>query len=120
VGGRGRGGRWMSDGGPPRRRGLILAGGGLKVAFEAGVLQVWLDELEDEQLRTFHLADSASGGVFNLAMWCQGMSGTEIADAWRRTNPLSWFALNPRPWQAFSSLDRFTDKVLHDVSGIVP
>jgi predicted acylesterase/phospholipase RssA len=107
----------MTDG-APRRRGLILAGGGLKVAFEAGVLQVWLDELEDEQLRTFHLADGASGGVFNLAMWCQGMSGTEIADAWRRTSPLSWFALNPRPWQAFSSLDRFTDKVLHGVWGI--
>jgi predicted acylesterase/phospholipase RssA len=102
----------------PRRRGLILAGGGLKVAFEAGVLQVWLDELEDERLRTFDLADGASGGVFNLAMWCHGMSGTEIADAWRRTNPLSWFALNPRPWQAFSSLDRFADKVLHGVWGI--
>ena len=102
----------------PRRRGLILAGGGLKVAFEAGVLQVWLDELEDERMRTFDLADGASGGVFNLAMWCQGMSGTEIADAWRRTNPLSWFALNPRPWQAFSSLDRFADKVLHGVWGI--
>jgi predicted acylesterase/phospholipase RssA len=102
----------------PRRRGLILAGGGLKVAFEAGVLQVWLDELEDERLRTFDLADGASGGTFNLAMWCQGMSGTEIADAWRRSNPLSWFAINPRPWRAFSSLDRFAKNVLHGTWGI--
>jgi len=75
------------------RRALILAGGALKVAAQAGVLQVWLDEAEVE----FHLADGASGGVFNLAMWCQGMSGTEIADAWRRTNPLSWLGFTATP-----------------------
>jgi len=27
-----------------KKRSLILAGGGMKVAFQAGVLQVWLDE----------------------------------------------------------------------------
>jgi hypothetical protein len=27
----------------PKKRSLILAGGGVKVAFQAGVLQVWLD-----------------------------------------------------------------------------
>jgi len=90
------------------RRALILAGGGLKVAFQAGVLQVWLDELDYE----FHLADASSGGVFNLAMLCQGMTGTEIADAWRRTNPLSWFSLTPRPWRSVSSLERFRRNVL--------
>ena len=26
------------------KRSLMLAGGGMKVAFQAGVLQVWLDE----------------------------------------------------------------------------
>ena len=26
------------------KRSLIMAGGGLKVGFQAGVLQVWLDE----------------------------------------------------------------------------
>src|SRR3954447_13517159 len=61
------------------KRALIMAGGGTKVAFQAGVLQVWLDEAG---LRFDH-ADGASGGVFNLAMYCQGMSGTAIADAWR-------------------------------------
>ena len=86
------------------KRALVLAGGGLKVAFQAGVLQVWLDEAEDLD---FDLADAASGGVFNLAMWCQGMSGTEIADAWRRTNPLSWLKFTARPWRGISSLDRF-------------
>jgi predicted acylesterase/phospholipase RssA len=62
------------------RRALILAGGGIKVAFQAGVLQVWLDEAGLE----FDLADGASGGTFNLAMWTQGMSGRQIADNWRK------------------------------------
>jgi predicted acylesterase/phospholipase RssA len=65
------------------RRSLILAGGGVKVAFQAGVLQVWLDEAGLE----FDHADGASGGVFNLAMYCQGMTGTEIADNWRHLDP---------------------------------
>ena len=61
-----------------------MAGGGVKVAFQAGVLQVWLDEAGIE----FHHADGASGGVLNLAMWCQGMSGTKIADNWRSYRPV--------------------------------
>lgn len=61
------------------RRALILAGGGMKVAYQAGALQVWLDEAQIH----FDLVDGASGGTFNLAMLCQGMSGTEIADNWR-------------------------------------
>jgi len=73
-----------------KRRALILAGGGLKVAFQAGVLQVWLDEAE---LSFFH-ADAASGGVFNLAMLCQGMSGAEIAAHWRAYEPLEAIGLN--------------------------
>jgi predicted acylesterase/phospholipase RssA len=72
----------MADG-QPKKRSLILAGGGMKVGFQAGVLQVWLDEAG---LRFDH-ADGASGGCFNLAMYCQGMSGTQIADNWRSLNP---------------------------------
>jgi predicted acylesterase/phospholipase RssA len=79
----------------PRKRSLILAGGGIKVAFQAGVLQVWLDEAG---LRFDH-ADGASGGTFNLAMLCQDMSGTEIADAWRRTSPVSGVSPN---WRQFA------------------
>lgn len=67
-----------------------MAGGGLKVAFEAGVLQVWLDEAG----LTFDHADGASGGVFNLAMYCQGMSGRQMADNWRRLHPLASVSLN--------------------------
>jgi len=75
---------------PAPKRSLILAGGGMKVGFQAGVLQVWLDEAGLE----FDHVDGASGGVFNTAMLCQGMSGTEIADAWRRTDPIAAVDVN--------------------------
>ena len=74
----------------PRKRALILAGGGLKVAFQAGVLQVWLDEAKLK----FDHADGASGGCFNLAMYCQGMSGKRIADNWRTLDPATGVSLN--------------------------
>jgi predicted acylesterase/phospholipase RssA len=72
------------------KRSLILAGGGLKVCYQAGVLQVWLDEAG----LTFNHADGASGGTFNLAMYCQGMSGTRIADNWRNLDPFLPVDLN--------------------------
>jgi predicted acylesterase/phospholipase RssA len=105
----------MTEGSP--RRSLIMAGGGLKVAFQAGVLQVWLDELEGV---TFDHADGASGGVFNLAMWCQGLSGTEIADNWRRFVPLRGFQPNWRgllrgPLAAsLLRMDRFRRNIFND------
>ena len=72
------------------KRSLIMAGGGLKVGFQAGVLQVWLDEAGV----TFDHADGASGGCFNLAMYCQGMSGKQIADNWRNYDPFIGAAPN--------------------------
>jgi len=77
------------------KRALILAGGGLKVAFQAGVLQVWLDEARDEdgQPLDFFYGDGASGGCFNLAMWCQGLRGHDIAQRWRETQPLRGLTL---------------------------
>jgi predicted acylesterase/phospholipase RssA len=95
------------------KRSLILAGGGLKVAFQAGVLQVWLDEAG---LKFDHV-DGASGGVFNLAMLCQGMSGRTMADNWRKTNPAQGVSLNfPNPAQlAFArsmfALDAYRSRV---------
>jgi predicted acylesterase/phospholipase RssA len=72
------------------KRALILAAGGGTVAFQPGVLQVWLDEAG----MSFDRADGASGGAFNRAMWCQGMSGAQIADAWRRTQPVEGVSVN--------------------------
>jgi predicted patatin/cPLA2 family phospholipase len=48
------------------KRSRSRAGGGVKVAYQASVLQVWLDEAD----LTFDHADGASGGVFNLAIYC--------------------------------------------------
>jgi len=85
-----------------KKRSLILAGGGMKVAFQAGVLQVWLDEARlDGAPLTFDHADGASGGTFNLAMYCQGMSGTQIADNWRTLDPRQGIDFN---WDQYAKL----------------
>lgn len=87
------------------KRSLILAGGGLKVAFQAGVMQVWLDEAG----LTFDHVDGASGGTFNLAMLCQGMTGRKIADNWRQTPLMEGVSLNiPRLDQLSLARSLFT------------
>src|SRR6185369_16945218 len=72
------------------KRSLMLAGGGLKIAFQSGVLQVWLDEAGIE----FDHGDGVSAATFNLAMWVQGFSGTQIADNWRRFKPMAAVDVN--------------------------
>jgi hypothetical protein len=89
------------------RRSLILAGGGLKIAYQAGVLQVWLDEARIE----FDHADAVSAATFNLAMWCQGMTGRRIADNWRTFPPLRAIAPNPRLHEALLSHRRIRRNV---------
>src|SRR5436190_20256427 len=87
------------------KRSLILAGGGLKVCYQAGVLQVWLDEAQ----LTFDHADGASGGCFNLAMYCQGMSGKKIADNWRNLDPFLPVSINlDEIWRIGQSESLFT------------
>ena len=91
----------------------MLAGGGLKIAFQAGVLQVWLDEAGIE----FDHADGVIAASFNLAMWVQGMSGTQIADNWRQFSPIAAIDVNwsqlPRLVYAesFFELDAFRKKI---------
>jgi len=91
-----------------------MAGGGLKVAYQAGVLQVWLDEAG----LTFDHADGASGGVFNLVRYCQGATGTEIADGWRDFPVLSSISLNWRQYlrlfaaESLMTYDNFRKLVL--------
>jgi predicted acylesterase/phospholipase RssA len=72
------------------KRSLMLAGGGLKIAFQAGVLQVLLDEAGIE----FDHGDGVSAASFNLAMWVQGFSGTQIADNWRHFKPMAAVNVN--------------------------
>jgi predicted acylesterase/phospholipase RssA len=96
------------------RRSLILAGGGLKVAYQAGVLQVWLDEAG----LTFDHADGASGGAFNLAMYCQGMTGRQMADNWRDFPVFNALSLNWRQYlrlfwaESLLTYDKFRQVVL--------
>lgn len=71
-------------------RSLILAGGGMKIGYQAGCLQVLLDEAG---LRFDHV-DAASGGCFNAALLANGYSGTEIAQIWRTMNPSHFFSPN--------------------------
>jgi predicted acylesterase/phospholipase RssA len=60
------------------RRSLILAGGGMRVAYQAGVLVA----LEESGMR-FHHVDGTSGGIFNTAMLASGLEPKEIAQRWR-------------------------------------
>ena len=89
------------------RRSLILAGGGLKIAYQAGVLQVWLDEAKVE----FDHGDAVSAATFNLAMWCQGMTGRQIADNWRTFRPLRAIAPHLRVHEALLSYRRIRRNV---------
>jgi patatin-like phospholipase len=95
------------------KRSLMLAGGGVKIPFQAGVLQVWLDEAGIE----FDHADAVSAACFNLAMWAQGMSGAQIAANWRNANPLMEVSVDLHDWAkllyapSLFTLDNFRKKV---------
>lgn len=86
----------------------------MKVAAQAGVLQVWLDEAGIE----FMHADGASGGTLNLAMYCQGMTGTQIANNWRSYHPLhnlqaNWRGILEGPWgESLLRLDQWREHQL--------
>ena len=73
----------LIHGAPPEdyagpQRSLILAGGGMRVAYQAGVIRALL-----EAGLTFAHADGTSGGTINLAMLLSGLSPVEMCDRWR-------------------------------------
>jgi predicted acylesterase/phospholipase RssA len=72
------------------RRALLLAGGGMRVAYQAGVLVA----LERAGL-TFAHADGASGGTMNLGMLMSGLTPAEMCDRWRTLRVLG-FVRPPR------------------------
>jgi len=75
-------------GGP--RRSLILAGGGMRVAYQAGVLKA----LHEAGLGFFH-ADGTSGGTINLAMLLSGLSPEEMCERWRTLRVRDFASLLP-------------------------
>ena len=73
-------------------RSLVLAGGGMRVAWQAGVLKA----LDEAGIR-FHHADGTSGGIFNLAMLLSGLSPAEMCRRWQTLDPAGFVSLLP-PW----------------------
>ncbi|RMH62261.1 MAG: patatin-like phospholipase family protein [Bacteroidetes bacterium] len=72
------------------RRALILAGGGMRVAYQAGVLRA----LEEAGLCFTH-ADGTSGGIMNLAMLLSGLSPTAMCERWRTLRVRDFVSLMP-------------------------
>jgi len=95
------------------RRSLILAGGGMRVAYQAGVLRAF----EEEGLTFFH-ADGTSGGTINLAMLLSGHSPAEMCERWRTLNVREFVSLLPLRkylrglnWPAFGGASGITQRV---------
>ncbi|CAM3956003.1 Patatin-like phospholipase [Pedobacter westerhofensis] len=103
----------MTAGNTSLRRSLVLAGGGMRLAYHAGVLIA----LEEAGISYKH-ADGTSGGIFGVAMLASGLSPAEIAGRWRKLK-LSDFAaalpfvkyLRPRSLPALASARGIRDKV---------
>jgi predicted patatin/cPLA2 family phospholipase len=72
------------------RRSLILAGGGMRVAYQAGVLQA----LAEAGL-VFQHADGTSGGTMNLAMLMSGLTPEDMVARWRSLDPKGFIGLMP-------------------------
>jgi len=91
-------------------RSLILAGGGMRVAYQAGVLRALA-----EQGITFNHADGTSGGTINLAMLLSGLSPIEMMERWE--------TLPVREFVSFLPIEKyFSDQglpALGDARGIV-
>jgi predicted acylesterase/phospholipase RssA len=95
-----------AEGSHPRRS-LLLAGGGMRVAYQAGALRA----LEEEGLTFFH-ADGTSGGTINLAMLLSGLSPAEMCERWRTLDVHQFSSLLPLKkylrslnWPAFGGAD---------------
>lgn len=95
------------------RRSLVLAGGGMRVAWQAGVIKA----LEEAGIR-FHHADGTSGGILNLAMLLSGSSPAQMCARWRALRPrefvspmpLSSYLRSPR-WRGLGSARGISDQV---------
>lgn len=91
------------------KRSLILAGGGIRLAYQAGVLQA----LEEEALDFFHV-DGTSGGIFNTAMLASDIEPNEMAERWRKLNVKNF--ISPRPFFNYFKWNKMAG--LGDADGI--
>jgi hypothetical protein len=72
------------------RRALVLAGGGLRVAWQAGVVLAL-----DEAGLGFAHGDGTSGGIFTLGMLLSGVEPAELGERWRTLDPKRSISLLP-------------------------
>lgn len=70
------------------KRSLVLAGGGARLAYQAGVIKA----LEEEGLSFCHF-DGTSGGIFNTAMLSSGVEVKDMGTRWRKVNVLNFSSL---------------------------
>lgn len=97
------------------RRALILAGGGIRVAWQAGAVRAL-----DEAGLTFDHGDGASGGLFTLGMLLSGVAPADLGERWRtlrmqafmRPLPLRTYLRSPTNWPAIGSADGIREDVL--------
>ncbi len=82
----------MSAAAAPKRprRSLLLAGGGMRVAYQAGVLRA----LAERGIEFDHV-DGASGGTINLAMLLSGLAPEEMCGRWQTLDPGAFVSLPP-------------------------
>lgn len=78
------------------KRSLVLAGGGAKIGWASGALQVLMDEAH----LAFDHIDATSGSVFNLGMLLSGKSAGFIAEE-------AWGDLDPREFLSFHEWHRY-------------
>lgn len=90
------------------KRALVLGGGGAKIGWAAGVLEVLVDETD----MTFDHVDATSGAVWNLAMLLSGKSGHEIAEAWCEVSP--WDFVSFHPWYRYLTFWRLPSLLTQD------
>jgi NTE family protein len=97
------------------RRALILAGGGIRVAWQTGVVMA-LDEASID----FAHGDGTSGGILTLGMLLSGQTPDEMAERWRSVNvmrfvsplPLWQYLRSPTNWPAIGGSSGIRRSVL--------
>ncbi|MFA9443756.1 patatin-like phospholipase family protein [Egicoccus sp. AB-alg6-2] len=101
-----------------QRRALILAGGGMRVAWQAGVVLA----LDEAGLRFAH-GDGTSGGILTLGALLSGVSPAELCARWERLDvcrfvsmmPLADYLGGPTNLLAMGDADGIVDHVLPDL-----
>ena len=94
-------------------RSLILAGGGARLSYQAGVIIA----LEEEGLSFSHF-DGTSGGIFNAAMLSSEIEPRDMALRWRKVNVMNFSSLlsfknyfSKKTFAAFGDADGIINKV---------